>query len=128
VSAEKNGVLASGILSEANVVFGLTTSELVSVVIASLAIWTPILFLIGHFIFGKVMVTVGFVLVFTLVSTVIGGKRMQSVKRGKPEGHYKQMLNIRLSKTKLVGCKFIQLDGKLTLGRTKKVIRESRLV
>jgi len=128
VSAEKNGVLASGVLSEANVVFGLTTSELVSVVIGSLAIWTPILFLIGHFVFGKVMVTVGFVLVFTLVSTVIGGKRMQSVKRGKPEGHYKQMLNIRLSKTKFIGCKFIQLDGHLRLGRTKKVIRESRLV
>jgi len=128
VSTQTSEILATGVLSEANVVLGLTTTELVMVIVTSLLLWTPILLLLGVFVFGNVMVSVGFVLILTLMTSILAGKRMQSIKRGKPEGHYKQMVYIKLSKTKLIGSHYILVDGPLALGRTTKVIRESHLV
>jgi len=117
-------VLASGCLTEAIVFRGCTTAEMVTLCVVGLALWAPVLLVVGIMI-DSVMMSLGFLLVAVGLTVFIGGTVLQKWKRGRPEGYYRQVAEIYLGKRKMIRNKFIVHDGEFTLGRTHRVARIS---
>ena len=119
---QNSGLLASGMTSEAVVFYGCTSTELVVIVAGSLVFWAPILALFSIAVFGTILYGLGFILVFVGITAVVAGRILQGMKRGRPEGHYQQIIRLRLGRYNIVRNNFVTFDGQFSLGRTKRVV------
>ncbi|OED39708.1 hypothetical protein AB833_13890 [Chromatiales bacterium (ex Bugula neritina AB1)] len=112
-------VMASEVDTEADVFRGCTSTELITIIIISIVIWTPLMATLGIVVLGSVMMGLGLVLVMTIITVFIASAVVQWVKRDKPEGHYQLVIQRFLGKHKIRKSGFILHHGELSLGRNK---------
>ena len=111
-------VLAERMNSEPMILRGCTSSELVMLVFASIALWLPLGVLIAWAL-GAVPMAMGISGIGVLLTVYLMATAFQRVKRGRPDGYYQQAVAVWLHKKRLWRSRFCLPDGPLRLGRTR---------
>lgn len=117
-------ILADRLNVEPVILRGLSNSELIMVVKASLCVWVPVCIftagLLGNFAMGF-----GVAMVLVIISVLVAGTLLQKIKRGRPKFYYQHklgfFLNDLFSKRELSDAKgILKHTGVWSLGRSKE--------
>ncbi len=111
-------------LNEEPVVFlAMSNSEIKLTVMVSLAIWTPLCLLVG-FLLGEVMLSVAGIMAMTYLTIWQAGRRLRTIKRGKPKQYHVMAISAWLEdhglKTKTMIRESKTWDIKRTIGKQKQ--------
>ncbi len=96
---------------------GLSSSELKLGLIVSIIVLLPICTLLGYWM-DRVLVGIGSIGIFTMISIMYMGTFFQRIKRGRPDGFYQQRVALLLSRLGLKKLNVIKYSGRWSVGRT----------
>ena len=111
--------------SEPPIFLGLTNSELFSLAKLGLLVWIPLCLFLAFLIFGGIKTILGFGagLLMTLVTIAAGGKYLQRLKRGRPDGFYGRLMKINAQDKRIPFTKtyFLRYTGPWQSRRIKGI-------
>lgn len=121
LDADHSDAMVQEASDPALVFFGATLIEALFVLGVAAAFWWAILIPIGVMIgMWRLMFGISFPVI---VLTVLGAcTALSALKRGKPPGYYRQVLNKMLGDAGLVVPVMPRLDGVLEIGRTRQIV------
>ncbi len=96
---------------------GLSSSELKLGLIVSIIVLLPICTLLGYWM-DRVLVGIGSIGIFTMISIMYMGTFFQRIKRGRPDGFYQQRMALLLSRLGLKKLNVMKYSGRWSVGRT----------
>jgi len=107
-------------LNEEPVVFlSMTNSEIKLSLMIFFAVWTPICLIVGFFI-GKAVLSLACVIGLVLLSMWLAGKRLRTIKRGKPKQFHMLALSAWLQDHGLSSQVFIRESRTWDIQRWRK--------
>ena len=95
---------------------GLSNSELKLGLIVTIIVLLPICTLLGY-LMDRMLVGIGSIGIFTMLSIMYLGTFFQRIKRGRPDGFYQQRLALIMSKLGLKKLNVIKYSGSWSTGR-----------
>jgi conjugative transfer region protein (TIGR03750 family) len=113
-------VLANRLNAEPCIFRGCSSTELGLIVIAAILFWLPVNTLIAWFL-GKPAMGLGLAGIAIVATVVIAASVMQGLKRGRPDGYFRQAVALKLDRLGLKRSSFICRDGDWSLGRTQHI-------
>jgi len=95
---------------------GMSSSELRTGLIVTLVTLLPVCILIGSLI-NRMLVGLGLIGIFTMISLMFMGSVFQRIKRGRPDGFYQQRVALFLSRLNIRSNSAIKYSGRWSNGR-----------
>jgi conjugative transfer region protein (TIGR03750 family) len=96
---------------------GLSSSELRTGLIVTLITLIPLCAFIGYLL-DRLLVGLGTIGIFTMISVMFMGTVFQRIKRGRPDGYYQQRTALILSQLGFNKSKVVKYNGRWSNGRT----------
>jgi len=109
--------LANNLNGEPLVIRGLTSHELMLMIVVSFAIWLPVSLFIGS-LFGRTQMGMALMLILVLFSVGIMGTLFQKVKRSRPDGYWQHGFAFFLEDKGIRPTHCIRRSGQWDIGRT----------
>lgn len=117
-------VLAKRVDAPPTVYLGLTSAEITTIALGSLALYLPPMLTVG-FLTGNASVFLGITPMLSVATVFIAGKILARIKRGKPQGFFAQRIMVWLHRKGLRRTKAMRLPhGDYSLGRSRPVLRQ----
>jgi len=113
---ERRAFLADRLNTEPLMLFGCTSSEFSTLVIASAVVWIPLAFVIAGSI-GAWSMGFGIVGIGMLATVYVAALVLRALKRNRPDGFYVQWIVIRLHESGLRKSRYIRRTGYWDIGR-----------
>ena len=95
---------------------GLSSSELRTGLIVTLITLLPVCAFIGYLL-DRMLVGLGSIGIFTMISVMYMGTFFQRIKRGRPDGYYQQRTALLLSRLGFRANKVVKYSGRWSNGR-----------
>ena len=111
-------VLADRLNGEPNVFKGCSATELGLIVGSATLVWLPVSLLVA-WAMGAPGMGFGLAGVAIVLTVIVAARILQRLKRGCPDGHYRQATTLALARFGLVRLPFICRDGHWSLGRER---------
>ena len=96
--------------SEPPVFLGLSNTEMFLLLKVGMGVWMPVCLIVA-FLLGKTILGFGVGFALAIATVAVGGKFMQKLKRGRPEGYHERLIKIRLQDRGLANCSYIRYSG-----------------
>ncbi len=96
---------------------GLSSSELKIGLIVTLMVLLPVCLFIGYLL-GEILVGLGMIGIFTLISMLFMGTIFQRIKRGRPDGFYQQKTAVILNQVGVKSSPAVKYTGRWSNGRS----------
>lgn len=115
-------------LNEPVIVFsGCTLKELITMSVSIFIFWLVFGFVVGVII-GKVMLLVLSSILLTLGSVFAAAALVLTIKKGRPNGYFEQIISLFLERFGLKKSYLFQASGQLEIGRTKQYVNPVHMI
>ena len=104
---------------------GSNSTEISFITLMLVAFWTVVTIFVGVIV-DKVWILFGFSLLLSLLTVFALSTLLQHVKRGRPPGHYQQLIALALGRSRLKRSPYVLHDGEFAIGRSKQVVLTDR--
>ena len=96
---------------------GLSSSELKTGLIVTLIALIPVCAFLGYLL-DRMLVGLGTIGIFTMISVMFMGTVFQRIKRGRPDGYYQQRTALLLNQFGFSSSKVVKYNGRWSNGRS----------